>query len=205
MPIYVDVNPNPLDISEFSSQTGLFIPRWSVDPGAHGWGRLRPTVERQVRGGHPWVYAEAIASQSHAGATGDFAVLFDGKKRFLALGQGWMGTGGRGRKVAPPPPNSPSPRNGWDGLNPPLPVRVLSALSQALLLPSRWHAPLPSACTTRSLPSGPDPSQATPSFLPVEKCLPRIRILHAGKSRPIDLAFCLGAIHMAPTFGAFPC
>lgn len=48
--------------------------------------RLVKDAQRQVRGGHPWVYASAITSQSHEGASGDLAVLFDDKRKFLAVG-----------------------------------------------------------------------------------------------------------------------
>jgi 23S rRNA (cytosine1962-C5)-methyltransferase len=36
--------------------------------------------------GHPWLYAERIKSQSHQGQAGDLAVVFDSKKRFVAVG-----------------------------------------------------------------------------------------------------------------------
>ena len=47
---------------------------------------LHPAAERAVRGGHPWVYAEAIREQRHPGKPGDLAVIFDRKDRFLAVG-----------------------------------------------------------------------------------------------------------------------
>ena len=48
--------------------------------------RLTKDAQRQLRGGHPWVYAESITSISHDGAVGDLAVVFDDDRRFLAIG-----------------------------------------------------------------------------------------------------------------------
>ncbi len=36
--------------------------------------------------GHPWLYAERIKAESHQGQPGDLAVVFDAKKRFVAVG-----------------------------------------------------------------------------------------------------------------------
>ncbi|MBW6512795.1 MAG: class I SAM-dependent rRNA methyltransferase [Desulfuromonadaceae bacterium] len=36
--------------------------------------------------GHPWLYAERIKTESHAGRPGDLAVVFDSKRRFVAVG-----------------------------------------------------------------------------------------------------------------------
>ncbi len=36
--------------------------------------------------GHPWLYAERIKQESHRGQPGDLAVVFDAKKRFVAVG-----------------------------------------------------------------------------------------------------------------------
>jgi len=36
--------------------------------------------------GHPWLYAERIKEESHQGQAGDLAVVFDTKKRFVAVG-----------------------------------------------------------------------------------------------------------------------
>ena len=41
---------------------------------------------RQIRGGHPWVFADSITSTSHEGAPGDLAVVFDDRRRFAAIG-----------------------------------------------------------------------------------------------------------------------
>ncbi len=48
--------------------------------------RVRPAAERALRGGHPWLYAEAIRQQSHEGQPGDLGVVFDQKRRFVAIG-----------------------------------------------------------------------------------------------------------------------
>lgn len=48
--------------------------------------RVTPDALRQLRGGHPWIYDEAITSISGGGQSGDFAVVFDDKKRFAAIG-----------------------------------------------------------------------------------------------------------------------
>jgi len=43
-------------------------------------------AERHVRNGHPWLFSDSIVRQSHEGNPGDLAVLFDQKRRFLAIG-----------------------------------------------------------------------------------------------------------------------
>ncbi|HEX9780443.1 MAG TPA: class I SAM-dependent methyltransferase [bacterium] len=48
--------------------------------------RVTPAAERKLRAGHPWVYDRAIRRQSHAGAPGDLAAIYDGRNRFLAVG-----------------------------------------------------------------------------------------------------------------------
>ena len=48
--------------------------------------RVTGAAERALRGGHPWVFDGAITSQSHEGQPGDLAVIFDAKRRFLAIG-----------------------------------------------------------------------------------------------------------------------
>jgi len=48
--------------------------------------RVTPEAERALRQGHPWLFEQAITSQSHAGQAGDLAIIFDRKKRFLAVG-----------------------------------------------------------------------------------------------------------------------
>ncbi|WP_420630344.1 class I SAM-dependent rRNA methyltransferase [Candidatus Leptofilum sp.] len=48
--------------------------------------RVSPAAERAIRKGHPWLFDQAIRQQSHNGRPGDLAVIFDRKKRFLAIG-----------------------------------------------------------------------------------------------------------------------
>ncbi len=48
--------------------------------------RITPDAERRVRGGHPWLYDQAIRRQSCEGRAGDWAVLYDRRDRFLAIG-----------------------------------------------------------------------------------------------------------------------
>jgi 23S rRNA (cytosine1962-C5)-methyltransferase len=48
--------------------------------------RLRPAVEAAVRGGHPWIYAEAIREQNRNGTPGELAVIYDRRDKFLAVG-----------------------------------------------------------------------------------------------------------------------
>ncbi len=43
-------------------------------------------AERHLRNGHPWLFADSIVRQSHDGNPGDLAVVFDQKRRFLAVG-----------------------------------------------------------------------------------------------------------------------
>ena len=50
--------------------------------------RLRVTAaaEAQLRAGHPWLFAESIREQNRQGELGEFAVVYDRRDRFLALG-----------------------------------------------------------------------------------------------------------------------
>ena len=48
--------------------------------------RISPPAERALRQGHPWVFDQSITEQSHSGAPGDLAVIFDDKRKFLAIG-----------------------------------------------------------------------------------------------------------------------
>lgn len=47
---------------------------------------VKPAAETALRGGHPWLFDGGIVKQSHAGQPGDLAVIFDRKRRFLAIG-----------------------------------------------------------------------------------------------------------------------
>lgn len=48
--------------------------------------RVTPEAQRWIAHGHPWLFDQAIRSQSHVGAPGDLAVIFDDRNRFLAIG-----------------------------------------------------------------------------------------------------------------------
>ena len=48
--------------------------------------RVTRDAERQIRGGHPWLFDRSITSVSDGGVPGDLAVVFDSKRRFLAIG-----------------------------------------------------------------------------------------------------------------------
>lgn len=48
--------------------------------------RISAPAERALRQGHPWIFDGSITAQSHTGAPGDLAVVFDEKRRFLAVG-----------------------------------------------------------------------------------------------------------------------
>ena len=48
--------------------------------------RVSHVAERTIRDGHPWLFENSISEQSHAGVAGDLAVIFDRKRRFLAIG-----------------------------------------------------------------------------------------------------------------------
>jgi len=48
--------------------------------------RLTPGAEMAVRSGHPWVYAERIREANRPGNSGELAIVYDRKDRFLALG-----------------------------------------------------------------------------------------------------------------------
>lgn len=48
--------------------------------------RVAAPAERALRQGHPWVFDQSIIDQSHSGVPGDLAVIFDSKRRFMAIG-----------------------------------------------------------------------------------------------------------------------
>jgi 23S rRNA (cytosine1962-C5)-methyltransferase len=48
--------------------------------------RVTPDALRHVRAGHPWVFADSVTSVGHDAAAGDLAVVFDGSRRFAAIG-----------------------------------------------------------------------------------------------------------------------
>lgn len=48
--------------------------------------RVTTDGQRAVRRGHPWLFDRAVFSQSAEGRPGDLAVIFDDRRRFLAVG-----------------------------------------------------------------------------------------------------------------------
>lgn len=50
--------------------------------------RVTPAAERSLKKGHPWLFDQAIINQEglDSGRAGDIAVVFDRKRRFLAIG-----------------------------------------------------------------------------------------------------------------------
>ena len=48
--------------------------------------RVTQSAQRALRQGHPWIFDQSIIEQSHEGAPGDLAVIFDEKHRFQAIG-----------------------------------------------------------------------------------------------------------------------
>ncbi len=48
--------------------------------------RVTATAETILRGGHPWLFAGAVRDQNRPGETGELAVIYDRKDRFLAIG-----------------------------------------------------------------------------------------------------------------------
>jgi 23S rRNA (cytosine1962-C5)-methyltransferase len=48
--------------------------------------RVTNDAIRQIRGGHPWIFDGSINSINHSGAAGDFAVIFDSDRQFVAIG-----------------------------------------------------------------------------------------------------------------------
>ena len=48
--------------------------------------RITATAESIVRAGHPWLFADSIHETNRAGETGELAVIYDRKDKFLAVG-----------------------------------------------------------------------------------------------------------------------
>lgn len=48
--------------------------------------KVTNSAEKALRQGHPWLFENGITSISHTGRAGDLAVIFDRKRRFLAIG-----------------------------------------------------------------------------------------------------------------------
>ena len=48
--------------------------------------RVTKDAARHIRSGHPWIFDSSITSLSHEGAAGDLAVVFDERRKFMAIG-----------------------------------------------------------------------------------------------------------------------
>lgn len=48
--------------------------------------RISAAAETQLRAGHPWVYTDSIREQNRDGTSGELAVIYDRKDKFLAVG-----------------------------------------------------------------------------------------------------------------------
>src|ERR1039458_5756484 len=48
--------------------------------------RITAAAETAVRSGHPWVFSDSVLELNRTGQTGELAVIYDRKNRFLAVG-----------------------------------------------------------------------------------------------------------------------
>ena len=48
--------------------------------------RVSQNAESILRSGHPWLFSDSVREQNRAGQTGDLAVIYDRKDRFLGIG-----------------------------------------------------------------------------------------------------------------------
>jgi 23S rRNA (cytosine1962-C5)-methyltransferase len=48
--------------------------------------RVTKDAQRQIRGGHPWVFDASVTSVRPGGRAGDLAVVFDDRRNFMAIG-----------------------------------------------------------------------------------------------------------------------
>ncbi len=48
--------------------------------------RITAAAETAVRSGHPWVFSDSVLESNRAGLTGELAVIYDRKDKFLAVG-----------------------------------------------------------------------------------------------------------------------
>jgi 23S rRNA (cytosine1962-C5)-methyltransferase len=48
--------------------------------------RISAAAERQLRDGHPWLFADSVREQNRPGCLGELAVIYDRRDRFLAVG-----------------------------------------------------------------------------------------------------------------------
>lgn len=92
--------------------------------------RVSPAAERAIRSGHPWVYSDSIRDQNREGATGDLAVIFDRRDRFMAVGL-------------------------WDA-DSPLRIRILHVGAPTTIDDAFWRSRLETALARRSGMFGPE-------------------------------------------------
>ena len=86
--------------------------------------RVTPGALREIRVGSPWVFDGSVTSASDDGGAGDLAVIFDDKRRFVAIGL-------------------------WDP-DSPLRIKVLHAGAPATIDREWWRGKLRSALDTRT-------------------------------------------------------
>lgn len=48
--------------------------------------RVSTEAEKIIRQGHPWIFDQSITEQSHLSVPGELAVIFDSKRKFIAIG-----------------------------------------------------------------------------------------------------------------------
>ena len=48
--------------------------------------RVEAGAKKHLRRGHPWLFDASISHQSHTGAAGDVAVVYDERREFVAVG-----------------------------------------------------------------------------------------------------------------------
>src|SRR5690348_4391018 len=48
--------------------------------------RITATAETIVRSGHPWLFADSILESNREGKSGELAIIYDRKDKFLAVG-----------------------------------------------------------------------------------------------------------------------
>ena len=48
--------------------------------------KVSRTLEEKIRKGHPWVFYYQVQNRDIGGQSGDLAVVYDNKNRFLAIG-----------------------------------------------------------------------------------------------------------------------
>lgn len=75
---YFDMSLTELDLAALDRLPGPAPKRIALG--------VTPQAERALRQGHPWLFDRSITRQSHTGASGDLAVIFDQDRKFLAVG-----------------------------------------------------------------------------------------------------------------------